>query len=140
MSHEHPLHARAARNIAGLQIQAGRILFALDDGRLAELHLQGLGGDNTGPAHQVNIRKKSTLKYVWSTLDAPESEGWNAEYCTEQRGPTNCMMGMKDKPFDVGRTSSMTRRKGGQAVQTYMSSGAFIVLNFLELFITSYYN
>lgn len=135
VSHEHPLHARAARNIAGLQIQAGRILFALDDGRLAELHLQGLGGDNTGPAHQVNTRKKSTLKYMWSTLDAPESEGWNAEYCMEQRGPTNCMMGIKDKPFDVGLTRSMTRRKGGQAVQTYMSLDSSSGINTMEEYV-----
>ena len=42
-SHEHPLHAKAARGIAGLPLQFGRILFALDDGRLAELHLARLG-------------------------------------------------------------------------------------------------
>ncbi|MBA0594421.1 hypothetical protein Gorai_011326, partial [Gossypium raimondii] len=66
-NHMHPPNAKAARGIPGLKFQLGRILFALDDGRLAELHLPG--------------------------LDAPESEGWNGEYCTEERGPMNCIAG-----------------------------------------------
>ncbi|KAB2080508.1 hypothetical protein ES319_A05G072400v1 [Gossypium barbadense] len=91
-NHMHPPNAKAARGIPGLKFQLCRILFALDDGRLAELHLPGLGGQNSGPTNQFN-RKKLSSKYIWSILDAPESEGWNGEYCTEERGPMNCIAG-----------------------------------------------
>ncbi|KAM1256073.1 hypothetical protein ACFX1Q_030234 [Malus domestica] len=125
VSHMHPLHAKVARGIAGLQIHVGRILFPLDDGRLAELHLSGLGGENSGPSHQVMLRRKATVKYVWSIVDAPETEGWNAEYCSEQRGPTNCVTGIKDEPNDLGIGRTMTRRrKGSQAQQHYLTPGA----------------
>ncbi|KAK6144061.1 hypothetical protein DH2020_020881 [Rehmannia glutinosa] len=97
LNHNHPPHARAARGIAGLQLQFGRIIFPLDDGRLAELHLSGLGGESLGPNAPLSTRRKSSLKYVWSFLDAPETEGWNAEYCTEERGPSNCILGTKDE-------------------------------------------
>ncbi|XP_043813810.1 uncharacterized protein LOC110617993 isoform X2 [Manihot esculenta] len=124
-SHMHPPHAKAAKGIAGLQLQVGRILFAMDDGRLAELHLPGLGGENTSPNYQINVRRKVSVKYVWSILDAPESEGWNAEYCKEERGPTNCITGVKDEPNDLGITRAATRRrKGSQAHQDYLVSGA----------------
>ncbi|GMH00029.1 hypothetical protein Nepgr_001868 [Nepenthes gracilis] len=122
-NHKHPLNGKAARGIAGLQYQAGRILFPLDDGRLAELHLAGMGGENWGPTYQVNIRRKATLKYVWSILDAPESEGWNAEYCIEERGPSNCISGIKDEATDIGTTWPMARRRKGQA-QTYLALDA----------------
>ncbi|XP_012090038.1 uncharacterized protein LOC105648304 [Jatropha curcas] len=125
LSHRHPPHAKAAKGIAGLQLQFGRIIFALDDGRLAELHLPGLGGENAGPNHQVNVRRKASAKYVWSILDAPETEGWNAEYCKEERGPSHCITGIKDEPNDSGVTRSVTRRrKGNQAQQDYLSAGA----------------
>ncbi|PON59094.1 hypothetical protein PanWU01x14_162130 [Parasponia andersonii] len=120
VSHMHPPHAKAARGVAGLQFQVGRILFPLDDGRLAELHISGIGGENSGPTHQASVRRKSTMKYVWSILDAPETEGWNAEYCTEERGPTNCIMGIKDEPNDLGKTRSMTRRRKGNQQQDYL--------------------
>lgn len=124
VSHIHPLHAKVARGISGLQIHVGRILFPLDDGRLAELHLSGLGGENSGPSHQVMFRKKAAVKYLWSILDAPESEGWNAEYCIEQRGPTNCITGVKDEPNDLGIARTMTRRrKGSQTQQHYLTPG-----------------
>ncbi|BFG30024.1 hypothetical protein CerSpe_162980 [Prunus speciosa] len=124
VSHKHPLHAKVARGIGGLQIQVGRILFPLDDGRLAELHLSGLGGENSGPSHQVMFRKKTAVQYLWSILDAPESEGWNAEYCIEQRGPTNCITGVKDEPNDLGIARKMTRRrKGSQTQQHYLTPG-----------------
>lgn len=97
----------------------------MDDGRLAELHLPGLGGENTSPNYQINVRRKVSVKYVWSILDAPESEGWNAEYCKEERGPTNCITGVKDEPNDLGITRAATRRrKGSQAHQDYLVSGA----------------
>lgn len=116
VSHLHPQNAKAARGVAGLHFQVGRIVFALHDGRLAELHQSGLGGENTGPTLQVNVRRKATNKYMWSILDAPESEGWNAEYCTEERGPTNCMTGI---------TRTMTkRRQGSQTQQDYLSPAA----------------
>ncbi|GAV65055.1 LOW QUALITY PROTEIN: hypothetical protein CFOL_v3_08570 [Cephalotus follicularis] len=120
LNHMHPFHAKAARGIAGLQFQVGRILFPLDDGRLAELHLSGLG-ENSGLTHQVSVRRKTLGKYVWSVLDVPETEGWNAEYCTEERGPLNCITGIKDEPYDSGTTRSMIRRrKGSQAQQIYL--------------------
>ncbi|XP_011660142.1 uncharacterized protein LOC101214470 isoform X4 [Cucumis sativus] len=121
VDHKHPLNAKAARGIAGLQFQVGRILFALDDGRIGELHLVGLGGENSGPTHHITSRRKPTAKYTWSILDAPESEGWNAEYCTEHRGPTNCIAGTKDDINDQGTRRSATRRpKGNQPQQHYL--------------------
>ncbi|WJX51057.1 hypothetical protein P8452_37287 [Trifolium repens] len=126
ISHYHPLHAKAARGKPGLPLQVGRIVFALDDGRLAELHLSGLGGESAGPSLPQNFRRKtsSTTKYVWSILDAPESEGWNAEFCTEERGPRNCMTGIKDESKDSGITSSVTgRRKQSQEHHYYLSLG-----------------
>ncbi|XP_024025228.1 uncharacterized protein LOC21398426 [Morus notabilis] len=119
-SHMHPPHAKAARGIAGQQFQLGRILFPLDDGRLAELHLSGVGGENAGPTHQINVRRKAAMKYEWSILDAPETEGWNGEYCTEERGPTNCIMGTKDEPNDSGTARSVTRRRKGSQQQDYL--------------------
>ncbi|PQP98979.1 uncharacterized protein Pyn_36796 [Prunus yedoensis var. nudiflora] len=106
------------------KFQKHGILFPLDDGRLAELHLSGLGGENSGPSHQVMFRKKTAVQYLWSILDAPESEGWNAEYCIEQRGPTNCITGVKDEPNDLGMARKMTRRrKGSQTQQHYLTPG-----------------
>lgn len=125
VGHMHPVHAKVARGIAGIQIQVGRILFPLDDARLAELHLSGLGGESLGPSHQVMFRRKATVKYVWSILDAPETEGWNAEYCTEQRGPTNCITGIKDELNDLGISRTGTRRrKGSHSQQLYLTPGA----------------
>ena len=120
-NHQHPQHAKAARGIAGLQLHAGRILFPLDDGRLAELHLLGLGGETSGPSLPQNFRRKTSNKYIWSILDAPESEGWNAEYCTKERGPRNCLTGTKDGSHDSGTSSVTGRRKQGQAQNYYLS-------------------
>ena len=124
VSHLHPPQAKAARGIAGLQFHVGRILFPLDDGRLAELHLPGLGGENSGPTHQLNVRRKSSSKYIWSIIDAPETEGWNAEYCTEQHGSTNCIIGVKDESNGIGITRSMTRWRKGSQAQAYLPPGA----------------
>lgn len=76
-------------------------MFPLDDGRLAELHLSGFGGERLGPNIAITSRRKSLLKYVWSVLDAPESEGWNAEYCIEERSPSNCILGTKDETTEL---------------------------------------
>ncbi|XP_057480828.1 uncharacterized protein LOC130767820 isoform X2 [Actinidia eriantha] len=122
VSHFHPPNAKVARYVSGLQFQLGRIIFPLDDGRLGELHLSGLGGETVGPTHLVSVRRKASLKYVWSVLDAPESEGWNAEYCTEERGPTNCMVGIKDETSDADIARSRGR-KGNKAQQSYLSPG-----------------
>ncbi|XP_050224592.1 uncharacterized protein LOC126674218 [Mercurialis annua] len=122
-SHSNPPHAKVAKGVAGLQLQAGRTLFALDDGRLAELHLPGVGGENIGPNYQINVRRKASVKYLWSIIDAPETEGWNAEYCKEERGPTNCIIGIRDEPNDSGITRSATRRrKGSQPQHNYLVS------------------
>ena len=133
ISHVHPPNAKAARGISGLQFQVGRVLFALDDGRLAELHLSGIGGENSGPTHQVNVRKKATTKYVWSVIDVPETEGWNAEYCNEERGPSNCIMGIKDEPNQLGTARSVTRRRKGSQQQDYLfPSGPVAVQSSLD--------
>ncbi|CAI0450181.1 unnamed protein product [Linum tenue] len=124
LNHMHPEQAKAARGIAGLQLQLGRILFPLDDGRLAELHPPGLGGEATGPNYQVSNRRKPTsnIRYQWSTLDSPETEGWNLEYCREERGPLNCIMGMKDDQNnnEVKTTTRSTVRRRKQ--QDYLIS------------------
>ena len=125
-SHQHPLYAKVARGITGIPLQVGRILFPLDDGRLAELHLQGLGGESSGPALPQNFRRKASTKYVWSILDAPESEGWNAEYCTEERGPRNCLIGKKDESMDSGTSSVTGRRKQSQTQNYYLSLGTSV--------------
>ncbi|KAI9093984.1 hypothetical protein K1719_019096 [Acacia pycnantha] len=57
VNHAHHLHAKAARSIAGLQLQVGRILFPLDDGRLGDLHLLGLGGESSGPRNCITGTK-----------------------------------------------------------------------------------
>ncbi|KAG6682706.1 uncharacterized protein LOC122293034 isoform X2 [Carya illinoinensis] len=124
VSHMHPPYAKAARGIAGLQFHPGRMVFPLDDGRLAELHLPGLGGESAGPNQQVNVRRKASTKYMWSLMDAPESEGWNSEYCTEERGPTNCILGSKDELNGIGTLRSMTRRRKGSQEQAYLQPGA----------------
>ncbi|KAG5517496.1 hypothetical protein RHGRI_038037 [Rhododendron griersonianum] len=120
VSHTHPPHAKVARGISGQQFQVGRIIFPLDDGRLAELHVPGLGGETVGPTYPNNVRRKASSQYVWSILDAPETEGWNAQYCTEERGPSNCMMGIKDEPNGAEITRSRGR-KGSKAQQNYLS-------------------
>ncbi|XP_077218219.1 uncharacterized protein LOC143852627 isoform X2 [Tasmannia lanceolata] len=130
VNHMHPLHARAARGKSGVQLQVGRIVFPLDDGRLAELHLSGIGGENSGPSHQVNIRRKASSKYEWSIFDAPETEGWNAEYCTNEHGPSNCITGVKDtfgddEQNDLGITLP-TRRKKGHKYKHYLSPSSLI--------------
>ena len=122
VSHFHPPNAKVARCVSGIQFQLGRMIFPLDDGRLGELHLSGLGGETVGPTHPVSVRRKASLKYVWSVLDAPESEGWNAEYCTEERGPANCMVGIKDEPSDADIARSRGR-KGNKAQQSYLPPG-----------------
>jgi hypothetical protein len=58
-------------------------------------------------------------------IDAPETEGWNAEYCREERGPMNCLEGIKDEPNEQGITRSMARRrKGSKAQEDYLFAGA----------------
>ncbi|XP_052179132.1 uncharacterized protein LOC127792604 [Diospyros lotus] len=122
VNHMHPPHAKVEIGVSGLPLQIGRIIFALDDGRLAELHLSGLGGENIGPTYQVNVRRKASLKYIWSILDSPETEGWNAEYCTEEPGPLNCIRGIKDEPSYKDNAGSMARvRKSTKPQQNYLS-------------------
>ncbi|OVA16434.1 hypothetical protein BVC80_243g47 [Macleaya cordata] len=121
VNHMHPMHAKAARGIPGLQFQIGRILFPLDDGRLAELHLSGIRSEASGPTHPVTVRRKASIKYEWSVLDAPETEGWNTEYCTEERGPSNCITGIRDEPNESDTKRPISRRrKGGQENPSYL--------------------
>ncbi|XP_051143032.1 uncharacterized protein LOC127259629 isoform X2 [Andrographis paniculata] len=119
LRHEHPSQAPVASGVPGLQLQPGRLVFMLDDGRLGELHLSGHGGETVGPNTPASVRRKSLLKYVWSVLDSPITEGWNAEYCTEQRGPSNCIAGTK------GETSSSNRGKDSRrSQQSYLLPAA----------------
>ncbi|KAG8370992.1 hypothetical protein BUALT_Bualt13G0040800 [Buddleja alternifolia] len=117
-NHEHPPHAKVARGVAGLQFQPGRMIFPLDDGRLAELHLSGLGGENLGPYSPTSTRRKPLHKYVWSLLDTPETEGWNAEYCTDERGPSNCILGTKEETSEI---STSRWRKDSRTQHNYLS-------------------
>ncbi|CAI9106276.1 OLC1v1005397C1 [Oldenlandia corymbosa var. corymbosa] len=123
VNHNHPDHAKVAKGIAGLQLHVGRFLFPLDDGRLSELHLPGIGGEDSAPNHLVNSRRKLAIKYVWSILEAPETEGWNAEYCTEERGPSNCISGTKDENNEDLNKSSSRKRQGNNAQEVYLSLG-----------------
>ncbi|KAL1552960.1 hypothetical protein AAHA92_13697 [Salvia divinorum] len=118
INHKHPPNARVARGISGVELQAGRTIFPLDDGRLAELHLSGFGGEDLGPNAQISSRRKSLVKYVWSVLDAPESEGWNGEYCTEQRGPSNCIVGTKE---ETSEPSISRWRKDFRTQESYLT-------------------
>lgn len=125
VNHMHPQHAKIARGISGAQLQPGRIIFPLDDGRLAELHLSGMGGEGVSPINQITIRRKGSYKYEWSILDTPESEGWNAEYCTDERGLLNCIAGMNDAHADdeteeLGITA-LGRRMQAPTNQYYLS-------------------
>uniref|UniRef100_A0A7N0RHG9 Uncharacterized protein n=1 Tax=Kalanchoe fedtschenkoi TaxID=63787 RepID=A0A7N0RHG9_KALFE len=118
VSHTHPKNAKPVSDALGLQLQVGRILFPLDDGRIAELHLRGIGGETSGPYNQVPVKKKPKHEYVWSILETPETEGWNAEYCSEERGPLNCVTGTTD---ESGSTWTRDRRKNGNSdQQTYL--------------------
>lgn len=101
VNHMSPQHAKVARNIQGIHVQVGRMMFPLDDGRLVELHFPGMGGADFGPSPQSTIKRKVSNRYEWSILDAPETEGWNAEYCTEEHGPTNCITGAKSIATDT---------------------------------------
>lgn len=103
-----------------MQLQFGRFIFPLDDGRLAELHHPGIGGEYSGPYNQANFRRKASVKYIWSILDAPETEGWNADYCTDENGPTNCMFGVKNELIESDLTNSLSRRKGNNAKENYL--------------------
>ncbi|GLJ51702.1 hypothetical protein SUGI_1098840 [Cryptomeria japonica] len=117
IDHRQPFDAKVARSIPGVLLQVGRIFFPLDDGRLGELHLSGLGGEDVGPSPQSVFRRKLLAGYEWSVIDAPESEGGNAGYCTESQGPWNCVEGLKDaqgqdQTTDSGISSTMRRKKG----------------------------
>ncbi|KAF3789626.1 hypothetical protein EJ110_NYTH17895 [Nymphaea thermarum] len=122
INHMHPPHAKVARGILGLQLQPGRMLFPLDDGRVGELHLSGIGGHSVGPNNHANARRKTSSKYEWSIIDAPETEGWNAEYCTEGRGPSNCITGIKDlvNEQELDDPGKITRRRKNQEYQSYI--------------------
>ncbi|KAL7596357.1 hypothetical protein Lser_V15G28313 [Lactuca serriola] len=107
VNHMHPPQTKVAKDVSGLNYQAGRLVFPLDDGRLAELHQSKTGGDVAGPTGVVSTRRRAyNNKYTWSIIDAPESEGWNAEYCTEDRGPLNCISGVKDDKWLRKRAGS----------------------------------
>lgn len=85
-------------SVQGVSLSSGRLFFSLVDGRIGELHAPGLGGGNVGPislSASPRDRKQGSV-YTWSILEAPETEGGNAEYCTSVRGPANCLEGIKD--------------------------------------------
>ncbi|KAL8129352.1 hypothetical protein V2J09_018507 [Rumex salicifolius] len=124
IDHVHPVDAKAARGITGLNYQVGRTIYPLDDGRLAELHLSGIGGPNSGPSQPVNTRRRASRKHVWSVLEAPESEGWNGEYCTDERGPFNCISGINDESNELASSTRSRRRKGQLQDNSYLIPGS----------------
>ncbi|KAH7677485.1 Fucose-specific lectin domain-containing protein [Dioscorea alata] len=125
VNHMHPHHAKVARGIRGVQMQLGRMIFALDDGRLGELHFPGIGGESHGPNQQSSLRRKASNQYEWSALEVPETEGWNAEYCTDERGSSNCILGIKEMPADDDPNDSSStipaKRRKAQEKQDYIS-------------------
>ncbi|KAL6850459.1 hypothetical protein ACP4OV_021086 [Aristida adscensionis] len=124
INHKSPEHAKVARNVRGVQVQVGRMIFPLDDGRLGELHFPSMGGNEYGPSQQSTIRRKLSNKYEWSILGAPETEGWNAEYCTEEHGPTNCITGAKNTAADTELNDLSkilpSRRRNAEDKQHYL--------------------
>lgn len=121
INHMHPRDTKVAQSVLGVQLQPDRTVFPLDDGRLAELHLPGMGGNEVGPGltHNpiTNRRKQVQSKYQWSILDVPETEGWNAEYCTEEHGPNNCIIGVKT---DLVNPAGFRRRRTEEQQSDYI--------------------
>jgi hypothetical protein len=116
----HPKNAKVAQSVLGVQLQVDRIIFPLDDGRLAELHLPSMGGDDVMPGlthNPVTRRKQVPKKFEWSILDVPETEGWNGEYCTEEHGPNNCIIGVKTDSFNA---AGFRRRRTEQKQSDYI--------------------
>ncbi|CAM6104128.1 unnamed protein product [Calypogeia fissa] len=98
VDHGHPFQTPIVNSVPGVSLSSGRLFFSLVDGRIGELHAPGLGGGNVGPvgSNSPPRDKKQGPVYTWSVLEAPETEGGNAEYCTSFRGPANCLEGIKD--------------------------------------------
>lgn len=97
MDHGHPVQTPIVSSVPGVSLSSGRLFFSLVDGRIGEFHAPGFGGGNLGPiASSVPRDRKQGSVYTWSILEAPETEGGNAEYCTSVRGPANCLEGVKD--------------------------------------------
>lgn len=121
INHMHPRDTKVAQSVLGVQLQPDRTVFPLDDGRLTELHLPGMGGNEVGPGltHNpiTNRRKQVQIKYQWSILDVPETEGWNAEYCTEEHGPNNCIIGVKT---DLVNPAGFRRRRTEEQQSDYI--------------------
>jgi hypothetical protein len=99
VDHGHPFQTPILNSIPGFALIPGRIFFTLVDGRIGEFHAPGFGGGNVGPSKAPLKDKKQGPVYTWSILEAPESEGGNAEYCTSARGPANCLEGIKESQW-----------------------------------------
>ncbi|KAL3698138.1 hypothetical protein R1sor_012214 [Riccia sorocarpa] len=124
LEHGHPFQTPIVKSVPGVSLSPGRIFFSLLDGRIGELHIPGLGGGNVGPVgvrerkQQVGSTTTTSTSYTWSILEAPETEGGNAEYCTSVRGPANCLEGIKDSqsgwqpPVSTSTDSSQRKRTG----------------------------
>ena len=54
----------------------------------------------------------------------PESEGWNAWYCTEEHGLRNCLTDIKDESEESIVILVAGRRKQSQTHNHYLSVGA----------------
>ncbi|XP_038999032.1 uncharacterized protein LOC120124417 [Hibiscus syriacus] len=68
----------------------------------------------------------ASTKYKSCKRCPGDKEGWNAEYCAEERRPSNCIAGIKDETNDAGNTRSLTRRKkGNKALEDYLYPGTF---------------
>ncbi|KAL2645054.1 hypothetical protein R1flu_012641 [Riccia fluitans] len=131
LDHGHPSQTPIVKSVPGVSLSPGRIFFSLVDGRIGELHAPGLGGGNVGPVG-VRDRKQlqvggTTTTYTWSILEAPETEGGNAEFCTSVRGPANCLEGIKDSQSGwqppVSSTDLSQRKRTGFKGRTWRRGG-----------------
>ncbi|BBN02887.1 hypothetical protein MPTK1_2g18990 [Marchantia polymorpha subsp. ruderalis] len=132
LDHGHPFQTPIVKAVPGVSLSPGRIFFSLIDGRVGELHVPGLGGGNVGPvvggSSGPSVRdRKQGGSYTWSILEAPETEGGNAEYCTSVRGPANCLEGIKDSQSGwqppVSSTDISQRKRSGMKGRTGRRGG-----------------
>ncbi|KAJ6385206.1 hypothetical protein OIU77_028402 [Salix suchowensis] len=105
------------------------LFFTTSSGSVFEYRISKQSGTDQGNqdpeawsshTHPLQAKVASGISGIASP-NAPETEGWNAEYCREERGPMNCLEGVKDETNDKGITRSIARRrKGSQEQQDYL--------------------
>ncbi|KAJ7535122.1 hypothetical protein O6H91_12G019000 [Diphasiastrum complanatum] len=131
IDYKQPADVPVMSSVVGASLGHGRFFFALEDGRIGELHLPGQGGPGVGPITRIPAGKRQPTSYTWSIFESPETEGGNAEYCNADHGPRNCLEGVKhatyydeSKVVSNGKSSQWKRPSGrGRARKsTYVTS------------------